>query len=95
VVRHLDALGRNQDCEIVFAAGSDAQPVAAILAAVRGMPVITVTDGVRDPRAKGIINFVIVDNRVRFEIDDQAAAENGLTISSKLLSLAVYVRPRG
>jgi hypothetical protein len=37
---------------------------------------------------------VIHDNRVRFEIDDAAAARNGLTISSKLLGLALSVKPR-
>jgi hypothetical protein len=31
---------------------------------------------------------------VRFEIDQNAAAENDLVISSKLLNLAVRVRPK-
>ena len=43
---------------------------------------------------KGVINFVIRDDRVRFEIDDAEAARHGLIISSKLLSLAVAVKPR-
>jgi hypothetical protein len=51
-----------------------------------------VTDGERD--AKGMLNFVIADNRVRFEIDDKTAADSGFVISSKLLSLASHVRPR-
>jgi hypothetical protein len=33
----------------------------------------------------------MADGHVRFEIDNAAAAANGLTISSKLLSLAVRV----
>ena len=37
---------------------------------------------------------MIEDNHVRFEINDAAAASNGLVISSKLLSLAVVVTPR-
>jgi len=55
--------------------------------------VLTITDGVADPAARGMINFVIVDNRVRFEIDAGGARRAGLDISSKLLSLAVSVRP--
>jgi hypothetical protein len=51
-----------------------------------------VTDARPDARAHGIINFVIEGNRVRFEIDLNAAAENHLLISSKLLNLAVRVR---
>ena len=51
-----------------------------------------VTDGANAP---GMINFVLKDNRVRFIVDDDAAAQSGLTISSKLLSVALAVKPRG
>jgi hypothetical protein len=81
----------NPGCAVMFVAGSETQPVSAALAAEHGAPVLTVTDGATDPAAKGIINFVIEDDRVRFEIDDGAAVACGLTISSKLLSLAVHV----
>jgi hypothetical protein len=56
--------------------------------------VLTVTDAEEEPRATGIVNFLVVDNRVRFEIDQRAAAENHLVISSKLLSLASRVIPK-
>jgi len=62
-------------------------PVAA------SAPVLTVTDSIDALDAKGMINFVVADNRVRFEIDDAAARRSGLVISSKLLSLALSVRP--
>ena len=58
-----------------------------------GKPVLTVTDAADDAGAKGMINFVIAAGRVRFEIDDVAARAGGLVISSKLLSLAVSVKP--
>jgi YfiR/HmsC-like len=57
--------------------------------------VLTVTDGAADPDNRGIINFVISDGRVRFEIDNLAAEASRLTISSKLLSLAVRVAGKG
>jgi hypothetical protein len=94
ILRRVAILGAESGCQLVYAAGSPAQSVASILAASRGRPIVTVTDGARDPQAKGIINFVIMDNRVRFEVDDRLAAECGLVISSKLLSLAAAVRPR-
>jgi hypothetical protein len=82
-------------CQAMYIAGSDAQSVAAALSQVRGQPVLTVTDGQRDPAAMGIINFVIDEDRVRFDIDDAAASASGLRISSKLLSIAVHVHTRG
>jgi hypothetical protein len=57
------------------------------------LPLLVVTSQAAEGH-KGIINFVIRDDRVRFEIDDAEAARRGLTISSKLLSLAVSVKPR-
>jgi hypothetical protein len=87
-------LVRDSGCDMVYVAGSPAQPVAAALEAVRGTPVLTVTDSERYGGPAGIVNFVVLNNRVRFEIDEDAAAANGLVVSSKLLSLAVAVRPR-
>ena len=56
---------------------------------MRGAPVLTVTDDAGDPAARGMIDFVLRDGRVRFRIDPRAAERSGLVISSKLLSLAV------
>ncbi len=81
-------------CHVLFAAGSARQPVADILRAADGQPVLTVTDGPGGP-VQGIIHFVIRDNRVRFEVDARAAARNQVALSSKLLGLAVAVRQGG
>jgi hypothetical protein len=78
----------------MFIAGSADQSVMDALAAVQGTPTLTITDAARRPGAKGIVHFVVRENRVRFEIDDKTAAENRLAISSKVLSLALAVRPR-
>jgi hypothetical protein len=93
-IRRLGAVGPGSGCHILYAAGSPAQSAAEALEAVRGEPVLTVTDGSSTAEGKGVVHFVVLDNRVRFEIDDQAAAEQGLRISSKLLSLASAVRRR-
>lgn len=94
VVRQVMEVSGDSGCEILFDAGSSQQSVGAALAAVQGTPVLTVTNSEDYGGPKGIINFVIRENHVRFEINDAAAAANGLVISSKLLSLAVAVTPR-
>lgn len=75
------------ECHILYVVGRPAD-VRETLAAVHGSPVLTVTD-TAGPGPKGVINFVLRDSRVRFEIDLKAAADNGLGISSKLAALAV------
>jgi hypothetical protein len=61
---------------------------------VQGSGALTVTDGRPAGSPTGIINFILKDARVRFEIDDEMAAQNGLYISSALLGLAVTVKRR-
>ena len=93
-VRRLKAVRPDSGCQIVYLAASEAQRSAQIIEALRGSSVLTVSDGRSPGVATGIINFVIKDNRVRFDIDDEAAAQNRLAISSKLLSVALSVKPR-
>lgn len=93
VVRRLKTVPPDSGCQILYVGGSDDREVAAALDAVRGSAVLTVTDDGRGGTA-GILQFVIKDNRVRFAIDDQKAAEHGLELSSRLLQLAVSVKPR-
>jgi hypothetical protein len=89
----LASIAANDPCHIVYAAGSAKQSVSDALSAIAGRPMLTVTDSTRGPSA-GIIHFVILNNRVRFAIDDNAAAANGLTLSSALLNIAVSVQRR-
>jgi len=93
-VHRLPVAAREAGCQVMYIGGSRRQTVAEALEAVRGMPVLTVTDAAQDPAAPGIIHLVLQDNRVRFEIDERKAAEGGIRISSKLLDLAIRVRRR-
>lgn len=92
-VRRLDRVDRSSGCHIVYFGGSTVQPVAAGLAALAGAPVLTVTDA-RVGRDRGIVHFELKSGRVRFHIDDAAAARADLVLSSKLLSLALSVKQR-
>jgi hypothetical protein len=90
LVRRLATVSGPSGCQILYIAGSKRQSIANALQAVRGAPSLTITDG---PQAPGsIVQFVVKQDRVRFTIDVEAASRNGLTISAKLLSLALAVR---
>lgn len=93
VVRRLRSYPDDQPCHVLFVSGGQ-QSVAQVLRAARGEPVLTVTDASRSPEDRGMVHFVLVDDRVRFHIDEALAAESGLMISPRLLSLAVSVRRR-
>lgn len=80
-------------CHIAYVGGAEAF-VAQSVTQFRNSPVLTVTDVQPGSAAHGIINFVIEANHVRFDIDDAAAAESRLVLSSKLLRLARAIRTR-
>lgn len=91
-VARLESVNRQSGCDIAYLGGSAAQPVEAALQALRGTPVLTVTD---EGTPEGMIAFRLTDGHVRFRIDEDAVDDSGLTISSKLLSLALSVRTKG
>ena len=90
VVRRLDRVDAASGCHVLYLGASPSQTAAEALRAVRGSAILTVADGDREGGA--IIKFVVKDNRVRFDIDTAAAAANHVTISSKLLGMAMSVR---
>ena len=92
-VRHLPAADAAASCQVIFLGKADEPEAEETLEAAKGKPVVTVTDS--GLKAHGVIIFVIEANHVRFDIDQAAAAQGGVTISSKLLSLARAVKPRG
>jgi len=88
-IARVNLIGPQSTCDVAYLGGSPAQSVAASLEAVKGAPILTVTEG---GKSIGIIAFRNQGGRVRFEIDQDAADAAGLTISSKLLSLATTVK---
>jgi hypothetical protein len=90
-VARLAEVERDSGCQVLYAAGSPRQSVAQALQAVRGAPVLTVTDAGRGA-TRGMIHFVVFEDRVRFHIDADQAQDCGLAISSKLLALSLSVK---
>jgi hypothetical protein len=74
-------------CQLVFIANAEA--ARELPAGLDNQPVLTVSDSEDVP---AMIRFVVVQNHVRFMIDDGAARRSGLRISSRLLNLAVAVK---
>jgi hypothetical protein len=79
-------------CHIAFVSGATDAATAQMVEGLKRHPILTVTDA-HGGRARGMIHFAVVGGRVRFSIDQGSAGARGLTISSRLLALAVEVKP--
>jgi hypothetical protein len=93
VIRRLESTANAGSCHLAFLGGSAKQTPAAMQAALRGQPVLTITDDAQGD-VRGMVHFALKDGRVRFHIDDALAARSNLSISARLLSLALSVKPR-
>ena len=80
-----------RSCQVVFISASENAHMKEILSGLRGRSVLTVGDSQGFVDAGGMIELLVEDDRMRFEVNLHAANEARLKISAKLLSLAKAV----
>src|SRR6267142_6780605 len=80
-----------KDCKILFVSASEKAHVDEIVQLVKGLPILTVGETPGFAERGGVIRFTLEDNRVRFEVNVDAARQADLTISSRLLTLAKII----
>jgi hypothetical protein len=79
------------DCNILFIGRSEAPRLERTLRALRGRPILTVTDFAGAESRAAIIVLLTENNRIRMRINVAEARANDLVISSKLLRPAEVV----
>lgn len=82
-----------RECKILFVSSSERSHIDEILQAVKGWPVLTVGETPGFAERGGIVRFTVEDNRVRFEVNVEAARQVELNISSRMLTLARIISP--
>jgi hypothetical protein len=87
-------LGPQKECQILYVSTSEMPHLGEAIQVLRGAPVLTIGETPGFARSGGIINLILEDNKVRFEVNVQAAKDADLNISSRLLALARII-PEG
>lgn len=88
VARRLHRGDSVANVHLLYIAHSSEAQLADILTSVKGHPVLVVTESKKGAAPGSIINFVVVKDKVRFDIAPQAAEANQLKISARLLGVA-------
>ncbi len=88
IVRQLSGIKEMNSCQVVFISASEKDNINSILTAAKNKGILTVSDIETFVEKGGIIGFVRVENKIRFDINIKAAEESGLKIRSDLLLLA-------
>lgn len=87
-VRELRGGEATSGLHVLFVGRSAARRLPALLGAARGQPLLTVGES-DDATAPGTaITFVVVDDKVRFDVAPAVAEQAGLKISARLLAVA-------
>jgi len=88
-------VAKSQDavsCRILFISSSQQNRIKEILAELDSTSVLTVSDMREFTRHGGMIQFVVEENKVRFEVNLTSAERSGLSLSSQLLKVAINVK---
>ena len=93
-VKLFASAGEIDHCDILFLPRSGFKQMPDVLSAISGRPILTVSDKERFSNEGGMIEFLLIDDTVRFAINNEAAEKAGLKLSSELLRVAYSITGR-
>jgi hypothetical protein len=93
-VLRLHAFDHLPPIHVLFIGRSQADRLGALIRTAHDRPILVTTDTEHAIAQGSMINFSNVDGHVRFEVGLGAAKQVGLTLSSRLLAVAVAVVTR-
>ena len=91
-VRKIKRLTEIGDAQMFYIGPGRGNELRSAVAAIAPRPVLLVSDDEHGLDAGAAINFLLVDQRVRFEVSVLAAERAGLRMSAELLSVAARVQ---
>ncbi|HYF29601.1 MAG TPA: YfiR family protein [Chitinophagaceae bacterium] len=92
VIRKFSASAASYNCHILFISDEESRSLKKILAAIKGMPVLLVSETERFAQKGACINFAIVHEKLKLEINKNNIEQRDLSIASELLSLGILVK---
>ena len=88
IVKHFDSADQIGPCQILFVPMTEDDSLSGIIQKVQNSAVLTIGESEDFDSSGGCFRFFTDDNKMRFEINQDAAEQAGLRVSSKLLKLA-------
>jgi hypothetical protein len=92
VVSRVAADGIPRSCHLLFVSGVAGKQAAQIVASLKGIPVLTLSDLDEFARVGGMAQLYVEDGRIRFRVNLDTTRRCRLQLSSKILSLATLVK---
>jgi len=93
-VKHLQPGDESHGCHLVFVSAAEARHSGRMLESLKGASVLTVGEVAGFSQSSGILNFSTQDNKVKLEINLDAAAHANLKVSAKLIAVSRLVNEK-
>ena len=94
-IKHFQAVEDINKCHILFISASEINQLDKILQRVKKENILTISDSNGFANKGVAINFVLVKEKIKFEINSRALEHAGLQASSQLQKLAILVEEEG
>ncbi len=94
IAKQIPAAPDAVNCRVLFISSSEEGQLKQILASLGSASVLTVSDLPQFTDRGGMVQFLLENGKVRFEVNLAPAQRAGLTLSSELLKVAVNVRKK-
>lgn len=91
--RHIINPDEISGCHLIFIAKIKKDELVKIISYTKKKPILTISDTEGFAQSGVHINFIILNKKLRFEINETEVRESGLTFSYLLLQLAKIVNP--
>lgn len=91
VIKKFSTNAASYNCHILFVSDEESGSLKRIAASTAGTPTLLVTESEGLTRKGACINFVIVEDRLKMEINKANIEKRSLDIASELLNLGIIV----
>jgi hypothetical protein len=91
VVKKLAASADLSACQMVFISEGQSSNLGSITTKLAGKPTLIVSETSGGAKKGAGINFVIIDDKMKFELNKAAVEKQGLKVSGDLTKLAIVV----
>lgn len=90
-IRKLSSAEEAANCAVVYLGKNKSGQFENIKTAISGKPVLTITDSFNLGKKGSCINFKVVDEKLKFELNQASVSSSSLKVSSQLSSMAILL----
>lgn len=92
VIKKFSGAASSYNCHILFVSDEESESIKRIATITAGTPTLLVTESEGVTRKGSCINFIIVDDHLKLEINKNNIERRGLDIATELLNLGIIVK---